>query len=340
MVGSGCWTRRWSPIRRGRRRRHPGRRQDRLSRRCNRGMSQPHLSRPLQPDGTIDNRSAKRRRPHRIPRQRLQRRGRRGHPVRRQDRRGRLRAVRQRHGFAAARYLPSGKLDTSFSGDGIGDDRVRRRRLPSAASVAIQPGTGKIVLGGIANGGSAASDMAVVRLNSNGTLDTTFNGTGRREIDFAGGADAAAGVLVGSRRPNRDRRQHRRQGGLPRGLRTGAPHAIGALDRAFDADGKRTLDIEGYDDEIDALAFGPGGTIVAAGSAVVNHPLSSVANLEYGRRPGPLYRVRRWTRASAAETARSRRTSLNPQATPCGGGRVEQRHRVGRRPNRDRRQHL
>ena len=121
--------------------------------------------------------------------------------------------------FAAVRYLPSGKLDTTFSGDGIatmdfgpGDDR--------AASVAIDPGTGKIVLGGTAHGGGTASDMAVVRFNPDGTPDTTFNGTGRRTIDFAGGQDAGAGVLVGGGRPHR----HRRLSGH---LRARPPHPIG-----------------------------------------------------------------------------------------------------------------
>ena len=72
--------------------------------------------------------------------------------------------------FAVARLNTDGSLDNTFSGDGrfthnFGhDDR--------AAAVAIQ-GDGKIVVAGTWDGGSA--DMAVIRLNPNGTLDTTFN---------------------------------------------------------------------------------------------------------------------------------------------------------------------
>jgi len=42
------------------------------------------------------------------------------------------------------------------------------------------------------------NDFAVVRLNTNGTLDTTFDGDGIRLIDVAGGNDTARGIAVQS----------------------------------------------------------------------------------------------------------------------------------------------
>ncbi len=77
--------------------------------------------------------------------------------------------------FVAARYNPNGSLDTGFGSGGIvvtpigtGDDE--------AYAVAIQP-DGKILLAGYAFVG-ATTDAAVVRYNSDGTLDTTFSGDG------------------------------------------------------------------------------------------------------------------------------------------------------------------
>lgn len=80
--------------------------------------------------------------------------------------------------FAAARYLPDGTLDASFSGDGrvatsfgIGTD--------AAYGMALQP-DGKIVLAGSSSTGFLF-DFALVRYNPNGTLDDTF-GTGGKVV--------------------------------------------------------------------------------------------------------------------------------------------------------------
>ena len=62
-------------------------------------------------------------------------------------------------------------------------------------SVAIQT-DGKIVVAGSANNG-ANIDVAVVRYNTNGTLDTTFNGTGKVTSNF-GGQESIYGVALQS----------------------------------------------------------------------------------------------------------------------------------------------
>ena len=73
--------------------------------------------------------------------------------------------------FAIARYNSNGKLDSTFSNDGIqisdfgGTD--------AAASVAIQTG-GKIVVAG-----NSDDKFAIARYNTDGSPDNTFNGTGR-----------------------------------------------------------------------------------------------------------------------------------------------------------------
>jgi uncharacterized delta-60 repeat protein len=75
-----------------------------------------------------------------------------------------------------ARYNPDGTLDPAFNGNGtvsndFGSDNSEGR------AVAIQP-DGKIVIAGVANDFPRVY-IAVARYNVNGTLDTTFGGTGR-----------------------------------------------------------------------------------------------------------------------------------------------------------------
>jgi uncharacterized delta-60 repeat protein len=75
--------------------------------------------------------------------------------------------------FALVRYNSDGSLDTSFDGDGI----VTTRIGPSndyAYSVTLQP-DGKILVAGTSYNGSNY-DLALVRYNSDGSLDTTFDG--------------------------------------------------------------------------------------------------------------------------------------------------------------------
>jgi len=75
-------------------------------------------------------------------------------------------------GFAVVRYNPNGSLDTSFGGTG----KISVPIDGSAASVGIQA-NGKIVV--VCNGNNPVTGFAVFRLNPNGSLDTTFNGTGK-----------------------------------------------------------------------------------------------------------------------------------------------------------------
>jgi uncharacterized delta-60 repeat protein len=105
-----------------------------------------------------------------------------------------------------ARDNPSGGLlDTSFNGTGI-------EALPSSVmyhpiGVAVQP-DGKIVSVGDVNTRTGTEAMQVVRMNADGTLDTSFNGTGMATITFGEWAESAAlalqpdgKILVGGRGP-------------------------------------------------------------------------------------------------------------------------------------------
>lgn len=87
--------------------------------------------------------------------------------------------------LAIARYNTNGSLDTTFSGDG--KQVVNVRALDQAVAVAIQT-DGKIVVGGqTCNADGTSCDVAVVRLNANGNLDTSFSGDGKVTTDLNAG---------------------------------------------------------------------------------------------------------------------------------------------------------
>jgi uncharacterized delta-60 repeat protein len=73
--------------------------------------------------------------------------------------------------FAVARYKPNGILDSAFDGDGIVTSALGSS-FSEATSVVIQT-SGKIVVGGLTSNG-VNLDFAVVRYNSDGSLDNSF----------------------------------------------------------------------------------------------------------------------------------------------------------------------
>lgn len=97
--------------------------------------------------------------------------------------------------FALVRYNPDGSLDTSFSDDGklITD----LGSTDGARSVAIQP-DGKILVAGYSVGHNpySSQDFAVVRYNSDGSLDTSFSDDGIITTDFYGVYDDGRSIIV------------------------------------------------------------------------------------------------------------------------------------------------
>lgn len=85
--------------------------------------------------------------------------------------------------LSALRYNDDGTLDTSFGTSGIAQFDVAAS-YDGGSAVAIQP-DGKIVVGGNGYNG-VNNDFMVLRLNSNGTLDTGFDGDGKLILDLAG----------------------------------------------------------------------------------------------------------------------------------------------------------
>ena len=94
------------------------------------------------------------------------------------------------------RYHANGTLDTSFDSDGILILPVSPTSVDEARSVVIQP-DGKIVVAGYAyNDVNTAADFYVLRLNSNGSFDTTFGIGGKVLTDFNGKNDYGYSVVI------------------------------------------------------------------------------------------------------------------------------------------------
>ena len=91
--------------------------------------------------------------------------------------------------MAVVRFNTNGTLDTTFNGTGIASPVVG-----DALDVTIQA-DGKIVVVGN-NANQANVDFKILRFNTNGTLDTTFDMDGIVETPIGGSVDAAFAVVI------------------------------------------------------------------------------------------------------------------------------------------------
>ncbi|HZJ14881.1 MAG TPA: hypothetical protein VFD27_07520, partial [Chthoniobacteraceae bacterium] len=98
--------------------------------------------------------------------------------------------------FALARYNTDGSLDSSFDLDGKKTDDIGSASPVAVLATAIQS-DGRIVLAGGGNLAPNSPGFVLARLNANGTLDTSFNGTGKVTTQLDSGA-AASGLVIQS----------------------------------------------------------------------------------------------------------------------------------------------
>ncbi len=94
-----------------------------------------------------------------------------------------------------ARFTKLGALDTTFNA--TGKKVVDLGAVDQGFGLVIDPATGKIIVAGqkCTTDGSTC-DVAVLRFNPYGSLDTTFNGTGKRIDDFGGGDNGSFGAIA------------------------------------------------------------------------------------------------------------------------------------------------
>ena len=174
--------------------------------------------------------------------------------------------------FAAVRYSSTGALDATF---GTGGKVVTTIGTGNeiAYSSALQS-DGKIILAGYAF--MTNDDFALVRYNSNGTLDTTFDTDGKVTTTIGTGTDRVHDVLI---QPDGKI--------LVGGYMVGSDFALaryntnGSLDTTFDTDGRVTTPIGTGTDRIYSIALQTDGKIIAAGYSITTGTADDFAIARY-----------------------------------------------------------
>lgn len=93
--------------------------------------------------------------------------------------------------MVVARLNADGSLDNSFGTDGLVDTQV----TGLAASVTVQA-DGKILLAGGGEQEGSGFDFKIIRLNQDGSLDTSFGNAGVAVLDLTGDRDMARDITV------------------------------------------------------------------------------------------------------------------------------------------------
>ncbi len=167
--------------------------------------------------------------------------------------------------FAVVRYNSDGSLDTSFDNDGKVSTDIGSKTSDTGRSIAVQ-NDGKILVAG-----ASSNNFAVVRYNSDGSLDTDFNITGKVTTDIGSGTTDNAYsitlqgdgkiIVAGSSSSNFALVRY---------------NSDGNLDNSFGSNGKITTDIGTNSNDIAySVSVQGDGKILVAGSSSSNFALVS-----------------------------------------------------------------
>lgn len=162
--------------------------------------------------------------------------------------------------FAVARYNPNGSLDLSFDTDG----KVSTAIGPNgglAYAVAIQ-NDGKILVAGESVNGTN-KDFALVRYNSNGSLDLTFDTDGIVITPIGTLIDVASAIKLQS--DGKIILAGYSHNGHDFDFALARYNIDGSLDSSFDTDGLVTTSIDTFTDAIQSIALQPDGKILVGG---------------------------------------------------------------------------
>jgi uncharacterized delta-60 repeat protein len=162
--------------------------------------------------------------------------------------------------FSLTRYNPDGSLDTSFDTDGKVTTAVGSNN-EAIRDVAIQS-DGKILAVGYQYDGSQY-DFALVRYNSDGSLDTSFDTDGKVTTAIGSANNSSFSVAIQS--DGKIVAGGFANNGFNDDFALTRYNSDGSLDTSFDTDGKVTTQIGSYSEVIRSLAIQSDGKIVAVG---------------------------------------------------------------------------
>lgn len=158
--------------------------------------------------------------------------------------------------FSAARYNSDGSLDASFGSNGkalVGGGR--------AEFAMLQPDEKILLSGSIVNGSSSATAHALIRLNNNGTLDSTFGNNGKVISDFGDYEHRGFAVIV---QPDGKIVQLGNLRHIISLFTLSRFNADGSLDSTFGINGRVFSDTFDFG-ECNALEIQPDGKLIFAG---------------------------------------------------------------------------
>lgn len=142
---------------------------------------------------------------------------------------------------AVSANAQNGTLDVSFGSSGI----VQTVSTHEAFDMIIQPDN-KIIAVGSINMGSGNDDIAVVRYNSDGSLDNSFGTNGIVNVDFNGKNDDASSVVLQSDGKIVVVGRAQNVSNNNSDIAVIRLNANGTLDNSFATNGKYQLDVDGY----------------------------------------------------------------------------------------------
>ncbi|MEH2461682.1 putative Ig domain-containing protein [Nostoc sp.] len=164
--------------------------------------------------------------------------------------------------FAIARYNSNGTLDTSFN--------ITRKVTTDFGSnndfgfsITVQP-DGKILVAGSSYNG-INNDFAIVRYNSNGSLDTSFNTTGKVTTDFASNNDSSYSITV--QPDGKILVAGESDNGTNYDFAIVRYNSNGTPDSSFNTTGKVTTDFGSNNDSGYSIKVQPDGKILVAGGS-------------------------------------------------------------------------
>lgn len=164
--------------------------------------------------------------------------------------------------FALVRYNNNGILDNSFGNNGVVVTDINNK-YDIAYSVAIQS-DGKIVAAGYTSDDNHTSgDFILIRYNSDGTIDSTFNSDGIVLTDFKNGIDKAVQIKIQS--DNKIIAVGYAYNDSTYDVALARYNSDGSLDDSFGLDGKVLTAIGNREDKAYAVALQFDGKIIVAG---------------------------------------------------------------------------
>lgn len=170
------------------------------------------------------------------------------------------------------RYKSDGSLDASFDADGVVRLTVGESGADTANAVAIQP-DGKIVVAASAwmlvdprVPKLSQNDFCVIRLNEDGSLDTSFGDAGKVITDFGLGSDVPYSIVLQS--DGKIVIAGMTGNGMNQDFGLARYHSDGRPDLEFGKAGIVRTDFFDEDDIINSITVGSDGDIFAVGHAI------------------------------------------------------------------------